>query len=434
MGEKNSKRTIVIMGTLDTKECEGHYLTNQIEEYGNEPLLMDISMRKYQPTLGKPDISNAQVAEAAGKTVEDVAAMERGQAIDIMCKGAANIVEQLYDRKKMNGVIGYGGGVGTSIVCSALKALPIGVPKLVVSTIAQHAEKFIEAKDIAVFPSVTDLTGGTRVNRVEAMILANAAAAISGMVNAKPTILEEKPIIVASQFGVTTPHIAKSKEILEDKGYELIAFHATGMGGQSLEELVRSGIAVGVLDVTTHELADTLFGGVCKVRPDRLTTAGRKGCPQVILPGALDMVNFWEPETVPESFKDRRFYHHIPRRVTLMRTNKEECAKLGKIVAEKVNEATGSTVVIIPLRGWSMYDAEGGVLTVDYYGKPTEEPWYDPEANKAFTEALEKFVDKTKHNVKVMKVDLHINDPELAELTATILDDMIRGDRKSMEE
>jgi uncharacterized protein (UPF0261 family) len=247
------------------------------------------------------------------------------------------------------------------------------------------------------------------------------------MVEAKPVIPEEKPLILASQFGVTTPHISRAKEILERKGYEIIAFHATGNGGRSLEEMVRDGFTVGVLDVTTHELADILVGGTCIAGLDRLTTAGKKGCPQVILPGALDMVNFYGPETVPKRFMNRRFYHHVPGRVTLMRTDRSECAELGRDMAERVNQASGPTVVIIPLRGWSTYDVAGGVLTVDYHGVPTGEPWYEPEAIRAFTEVLEELVDENKDNVEVLKVDLHINDPELVEMATSILDDMIKG-------
>jgi len=419
------KKKIVILGTLNTKECEGYYLRDRIRKFGYETVLIDVSMKKYKSKLGKPDISNDQVAKSAKTTIDDVEATERTPAIEAMTKGATEIVKELYDAKKLDGIVGYGGGVGSTISISVLKSLPLGVPKLLVTTQPPFATQLIGPKDIIVFPSVTDMSGGLVVNRIEAIMLANAAAAISGMVEAKPVIPEEKPLIVGSQFGVTTPLVVKAKEILEEKGYELITFHATGIGGLAFEELVRSGLVTGVLDVTTHELVDMLVGGVCQAGPDRLTSAGSRGIPQVILPGALDMVNFWAGE-IPEKFRNRHFYYHTSR-VVLMRTSEEECAEVGKIVAEKVNHAKGPTAVVIPMRGWSAYDIEGGVFTLDYDAKPTNKSWYNPRADMAFVEALGRFVDRTKPNVEVIKVDLHINDPKFATLTVIILDDMIKG-------
>lgn len=418
-------KTILIIGTLNTKESEGYYLKQRIEEFGHEVILLDASMKKYQPELGKPNFSNEEVAEAAGTTLEKVESLERVEAGKLMIEGMTKIVKELYNSQKLDGIIGYGGSVGLTLSSSTMKALPLGIPKLVITTLADNAGRFIGAKDILVCPSITDMAGGRVVNRIEATILANAAGAISGMVKSNPVVSEEKPLIVASQFGVTTPHVSKAKQVLENKGYEIISFHATGTGGQWLEELVGSGIAIGVLDVTTHELVDELVGGVCRAGPNRMETAGNQGVPQIILPGALDMVNFWAPNTVPVRFKNRYFYYHVPEQVTLMRTTKEECEKLGKIVAQKVNKASGPTVVAIPLRGWSQYDREDGPMCVDYMGNDTKVKWYNPENDQAFVESVEKYVEKTKTNVEVMKFDLHINDPEFAELTAKILDDMI---------
>jgi uncharacterized protein (UPF0261 family) len=418
-------KTILIIGTLNTKESEGYYLKQRIEEFEHKVILLDASMKRYRPELGKPEISNEEVAKAAGTTIEKVESLERAEAGKLMIEGMTKIVKELYNHQKLDGIVGYGGSVGLTLSSSTMKALPLGIPKLVITTLADKAGRFIGAKDILVCPSITDMAGGRIVNRIEATMLANAAAAISGMVKSNQVIPEEKPLIVASQFGVTTPHVSKAKQVLENKGYEFIPFHATGTGGQWLEELVRSGIASGVLDVTTHELVDELVGGVCLAGPNRMEAAGDQGVPQIILPGALDMVNFWAPNTVPEKFKNRYFYYHIPEQVTLMRTTKAECEKLGKIVAQKINKASGPTVVAIPLRGWSQYDVEDGPMCVDYVGNDTKVKWHNPENDEAFVESVEKHVDKTKTNVEIMKFDLHINDPKFAELTAKILDDMI---------
>jgi len=416
-------KTIVIVGTLNTKECEGHYLRDQIEKFGCKAILLDVGLKSYELLLGKPDISNEDVAKAADTSIKEVEALERMPASELMIKGATKIVKKLYNAKRLHGIIGYGGSVGTGICSSVERELPLGFPKVIVTTIPHLAGQYIGAKDIAVFPSITDMVGGSTVNRIEAVTLANAAAAISGMVEAKPVIQEKKPLILMSQYGNTTPHIMKAKEVLENKGYEVISFHGSGIGGQSLEELVKSGIVAGVLDITPSELSDHLLGGVCDAGSNRMEAASEIGIPQVILPGALDMVNFYK---VPKKFKNRRFYFHT-KEVILMRINEAESTVLGRVVAEKVNKAKGPTLVIIPLKGWSMYDCEGGVLTVDYHGQPTGEPWYDPKADKAFTDALDNFINKSKNNIGIVKANLYINDPRLAKITATILDDMVKG-------
>jgi uncharacterized protein (UPF0261 family) len=417
-------KSIGVIGTFDTKKAEGHYLKEQIAMFHHIPILVDVSLRKHAGQT--VDISNEAIAEMAGTSIDEVSLKERGEAIELMTKGASKIVRELYEAKQIDGIIGYGGSVGLAITSSVMKPLPFGFPKVIVTTIAGVAGKYIEAKDIVIFPSITDLVGGERINRIEAITLANAAGAISGMVDAKPTLPPQKPLIVVSQFGVTTPHVQEAKKILENHGYEVVAFHAVGTGGQSLEELVKSGVAAGVLDVTTHEIADELVGGVCRAGPDRMESAGEKGIPQVILPGALDMVNFYEPETVPAKFHDRHFYIHNPK-VTLMRTNADESAELGRIIARKINKAKGPTTVLIPEAGWSEYDKKAGVATVDYSGRKTNHPWYDPEADAAFTKSLKDHMDYSKTNIEVVVTEQHINDPKLAKLSTLILDDMING-------
>jgi uncharacterized protein (UPF0261 family) len=422
------KKTIAILGTLDTKEAEAYFLKERIESEGLGTIIVDISSNPSAPTLLKPDIKQDEVAGAAGKTIQEVAKMERGAAAETMTKGLAKIIKDLFTKGKIHGVIGYGGSFGVSVIAQALEALPVGFPKLILTTIAKDAGKFLGVKDVTVMPSVTDLAGGKAVNRIEAKILANAAAAMVGMVKAKEVKVVERPTILMTQMGVTTPCVLKAKSLLEEKGYEVVAFHAIGTGGKTVESLVEAGFASGVLDITLAEISNELVGGVCIAGPDRLTAAGKMGVPQVIAPGALDMVNFWGPNTknVPEKFKDRLFYFHNPM-VTLMRVTKEECIELGKIIASKINNAKGPSAIVIPMRGWSAYDKEGGVETVDYYGKPTGKPWYDPDANNAFVETLERELDLSKPNIDLVKVDKHINDPEFAELLVNILSDMITG-------
>jgi uncharacterized protein (UPF0261 family) len=423
-GEAEASKVIAIVGTLDTKEIEAKYLRNEIAKFRHATILIDVSLRKHS-SVEKVDVTNDEVAESAGSSIDIVAAMEKGEAIQLMTSGASRMVENLWNEGRLNGIIGYGGSVGLALTSSIMKTLPMGVPKLIVTTVAASAGKYIGAKDIVIFPSVTDLAGGENINRIEAVTLANAAGAISGMVEAEPTLPPMRPLVVASQFGVTTPHVQEAKKLLEERGYEVIAFHAVGTGGQSLEELVRSGAVAGVLDVTTHELADELVGGVCRAGPQRLEAAGEKGIPQVIFPGALDMVNFFEPETVPKQFETRRFYYHNPK-VTLMRTTIDECVKLARIIADKINKSKGPTVVILPMKGWSEYDKEEGVETVDYHGSATGENWHDAEADAAFGMALEQYTDVSKPNIEIIKVDCHINDAKVARLSASLLDDMIR--------
>ena len=419
-------KSIAIIGTLDTKGVEGDYLRDQIMTLGHTPILIDVSLRNHISETVRADIPNDKVAMESGVSIDEIADEERGQAMELMIKGASKVVQRLCESGKIHGVIGYGGSVGLAIASSVMKPLAFGFPKVIVTTIVGAAGKYIEAKDIVLVPSITDLAGGERINRIEAITLANAAAAICGMVNAAPKLPSEKPLIAMSQFGVTTQHVQKAKEILESRGYEVIAFHAVGTGGRSLEELVRTGAVVGVLDVTTHEIVDELVGGVYGAGSDRLETAGQRGIPQVILPGALDMVNFFEPDTVPEIFKDRLFYHHNPK-VTLMRTTVDESRELGKIIARKVNKAKGPTAVIMPGSGWSEYDKKGSVKAVDYHGNATGQSWYDAEAGATFVNSLRGHVDRSNPHVAIIMTGYHINDPKLATISASILDDMIKG-------
>lgn len=419
------KKTVLIIGTLDTKGGEAFYLKDRVESYGYDGIILDVSLRNHESELGEPNISNVEVAEAANSSLEEIAKMERTPAMNSIVRGGKIIVGDLYDNDTISGVIGFGGGCGTSISCSILRDLPLTFPKVVVTTVPHKGGNFIGTKDITIASSITDMIGEKNPNSIESKALANAAGAISGMIEVEPKIPVEKPSICASQFGVTTPHINQSQQILGG-GYDFISFHATGIGGRTLEDLAESEMIDGVLDVTTTELADELVGGVLSAGPGRLEAAGGKGIPQVILPGALDMVNFWAPDTVPSKFKNRKFYQHTPE-ATLMRTSVEENRRLGKIIAEKVNKSKGPTLIIIPMLGFSQYDREGEVKVVDFDGLETGEYWHDFKADEEFANAIYRDIDSSKSNIEVLKREFHINDKECSELAAESLDRMIRN-------
>jgi uncharacterized protein (UPF0261 family) len=313
-----------------------------------------------------------------------------------MASAAAVLVRRLYDEGRCHGVLAAGGSGNTAIATSAMQALPVGVPKLMVSTVAAgNTRDYIGASDVALMASVTDIAG---INSISGRILANAAAAIAGMVDAPPVGLQQqRSLIAATMFGVTTPAVTAAREALEERGYEVLVFHATGTGGMAMEGLVDSGFIAGVLDITTTELADRLVGGVLAAGPDRLEVAGRHAIPQVVSLGALDMVNFGARDTVPPQFESRNLYIHNPS-VTLMRTTAEECAELGRIIAGKLAAARGPTALFVPLRGVSAIDMEGG-------------PFYDEAADQALFAALRENVSE---NVELHELEYNVNDPEFA--------------------
>ncbi|MDK2785162.1 MAG: hypothetical protein PWR11_1028 [Bacillota bacterium] len=398
--------TVVVLGTMDTKGRELGYVRDVIRAQGVDALLVDMGV--LEPPAVTPDITREEVAEAAGIDLEALAAKrDRGEAVAAMTRAAAVIARKLYEEGRLDGIISLGGSAGTTIGTSAMQALPVGVPKVMVSTLASgDTRPYVGTKDITMMYSVVDIAG---LNRLSRRILGNAARAIAGMVKAeKDEAADDKPIITATMFGVTTPCVTFAREYLESRGYEVLVFHATGSGGRAMEGLIEDGFVSGVLDITTTEWCDELVGGVLSAGPHRLEAAGKRGIPQVVSVGALDMVNFGPPETVPEKFKGRRFYQHNPT-VTLMRTTPEECAELGRIIAEKLNAATGPTVVVLPLKGVSMIDAEG-------------KPFYDPEADAALFDALR---DNLRPEIRLVELDNHINDPEFALTMAKILEELM---------
>jgi len=402
--ESGMTKTVCIVGTMDTKGIEFAFIKTQIESVGVSTCVINTGILG-EPQL-TPDIPADEVAQAGGSSLQALRDEgDRGNSVTVMAQGAAALVAEKHSAGEIDGIISLGGSAGTTIGTTAMQAVPVGVPKIMVSTLASgDTSPYVQSKDICMMYSVVDIAG---INRLSRQILANAAGAIVGMVSAEApaAAAADKPLIAATMFGVTTPCVTKAREILEDAGYEVLVFHATGTGGQAMEDLVKGGFLAGVLDVTTTELADELVGGILSAGPDRLEAAGESGLPQVVAPGALDMVNFGPPDTVPEKFSDRLFYQHNPT-VTLMRTTAEETAELGRIMARKLSEAQGPTTVIIPTQGVSAIDKTG-------------QPFDSPEARAAWIDNLKAHIGDT---VTVIEMDAHINDDAFAtKLAETLL-------------
>lgn len=393
--------TIAILGTMDTKGDEHAFVADQIKQRGHKILVIDVGVLT-DPTL-KPDITRQDVAAAVGVDLAAlVARRDRGEAVAAMSQGAPVILSRLAGEKKIDGVISLGGGGGTAIATAGMRALPIGFPKLMVSTLASgNTAPYVGVKDIVMMPSIVDVAG---LNRLSRQILTRAAGAICGMVEAAPHAATDKPIIVASQFGNTTPCVDHARKMLEQAGYEVLVFHATGVGGRTMESLIETGLVTGVLDITTTEWADELVGGVLSAGPTRLEAAAKQGVPAVVTPGCLDMVNFGPPETVPAKFKGRRFYQHNPQ-VTLMRTTPEECKGLGRMIADKLNQSKGPVTVLIPWNGISVISAPG-------------QPFCDGEADEALFDTLKV---RLRKDIEVIEMDCNINDPPFAEACAKAL-------------
>ncbi len=399
---------VVIIGTLDTKGEEIDFARSVIESQGVDTHLVDVGVMG-DPEI-EPDTTAAEVAEAGGTTLASLREDgDRGTAMEAMGEGAAAVAERLHDEGTLDGALGLGGSGNTSIATAAMRALPIGVPKFMVSTVASgDTEPYVGSRDIAMLYSVADIEG---LNQLSRRVISNAALAMVGMVANEPDVeVPDRPTVAITMFGVTTPCVQHAREVLEERGYETIVFHATGTGGRAMEALVDEGLVDGVLDVTTTEWADELVGGVLNAGPDRLEAAGEAGIPQVVSTGALDMVNFGPRDSVPEQFEGRQFHVHNPQ-VTLMRTTPEETAELGEIIAGKLNAATGPTAMMLPLGGVSMLDVEG-------------EDFHDPEADTALFDALREHLDD---DVELIEREEDINDEAFAEVLAEKLDEYMRA-------
>jgi uncharacterized protein (UPF0261 family) len=403
-----AEKTVAIIGTLDTKGEEFLFLRDSIRAAGLATLVIDVGV--LEPPGFQPGISREEVARAAGTSLDQLLAeKDRGKSMAVMAAGAAVLIRELQGKGKIQGLISLGGSAGTTIGTAAMRALPFGFPKVMVSTVASgNTRPFVGTKDILMLYPVLDIAG---LNFISRRILSNAAAAIAGMVRQEQVEGKaQKLVVAATMFGVTTPCVTKARALLEAQGHEVLVFHATGTGGQAMESLIADGVIGAVLDITTTELADELVGGILSAGPDRLNAAAAAGIPQVVCPGAIDMVNFGPMDSVPGQFKDRLLYAHNPN-VTLMRTTPEECAELGRITAEKLNRARGPTTFAMPLRGVSAIDAP-------------EKPFYSPEAIAAYLQALKRTLEP---EVQLVELDAHINDAAFAaEVVARLLENIGR--------
>lgn len=396
------KKTIAIIGTIDTKENDYRFLKGWIEALGAATLVINTGIMD-KPDM-QVDVSAEEVAVAGGTSCEQLRkAGDFQKSIEVMSKGSAIIVKELYERKKINSIVSVGGSNNTLISTSAMRALPIGVPKLMVTTLAPgDTRPYVQDSDIIMMPSVVNVSG---LNLVSRRIYMNAAASIVAMTKSIMDLeIKDRPCIATTIFGVTTPCVNHAKRLLEKAGYEVLVFHALGTGGRNMEKLVRELPIKGILDITTTELADEIVGGCFSAGSDRLEAAGEMGIPQVICPGALDMVNFGPPETVPAKYKDRNFYQWRPMH-TLMRTNTKENDQLGKIIADKLNKSKGPVSFVVPKKGFSGLDMGG-------------RPFYDPEADSSLRNAIKSGLNKQS---RFVEYDDHINDERFAEKITNLL-------------
>jgi uncharacterized protein (UPF0261 family) len=401
-------KAIAIVATLDTKGEEASYIKELIAKRGHKVIVVDTGV--LGRALFQPDITRDQVAEAAGTSLNEVIALaDEGKAIAAMAQGATIIAQELYSSGELDGVVALGGSMGTSVAAAVMKALPLVMPKLLVSTVAltPMISPDVVSKDLTIMPTVADIWG---LNRITKRVLENAAGAIAGMVetNRKEEVAE-KPLIGITTLGSPTlSYVLWAKPLLEQMGYEVAIFHTLGVGGRSYEDLVEQGAFAGALDLSMFELINRLCGGPATA--DRLEAIGKRAMPQVVAPGALDFFAWWQPlATLPARYRDRKARMHSTI-AAQVKASAEEMAAVGKIIAQKLNKALGPTVVLIPNRGFSEHDCEGGMF-------------YDPEANKAFIKALKRNIEP---KVEVIQLDMHINDPEFAREAVAILDGMVR--------
>ncbi len=396
--------TIAVLGTFDTKGTEHRFVADQIFQRAHQVLLIDVGGHG-EPQI-KADITREEVAATAGIDLHALRAQnDRGAMVEAIAKAAAIMLAKLAKEGRIDGVISLGGTGGTAIGTAAMRALPLGFPKLMVSTVAAgNVTPYLGVKDIVMFPSIVDVAG---LNRFSRAVFTRAAATVCALAEANaamPKVSDAKPLIVASMFGNTTKCVEHARELLEDAGYEVLVFHATGTGGRTMESLIESGLVAGVLDITTTEWADELAGGVFAAGPTRLEAAARHGIPAIVTLGCLDMVNFGSPDSVPAKYAGRTFYQHNPQ-VTLMRTTPAECAELGRILAEKVNLSTGPVTVLLPKRAISIISAEG-------------KPFRDPAADAALFYAIKS---NLRRDIPLIELDCEINDPAFAEACAKSL-------------
>lgn len=394
-------KTVVIIGTFDTKAKEFSYVKDEIERLGFNTLMIHTGV---YDSLISVDITNQQVLDEVDVDITElIRKSDRAYATDMLAKGMQSLLLKLFEAQKFDGVISLGGSSGTAIATAGMKELPIGIPKVMVSTMTSgDISQYVGTSDIFMMPSIVDIAG---LNKISKQIFMNAINALGGMLSDyELDFNEDKPLIAASMFGVTTPVVTQATEILEQHGYEVVIFHATGTGGKAMEDLIRSGYFEGVLDLTTTEWADQLCGGVLSAGESRLDAAIENNIPQVVSLGALDMVNFGPKETVPEQYKNRLLYQHNPS-VTLMRTTVEENIKIGHKIAEKLNKADTNTALVIPVKGISAIDKDGEIF-------------YDEKATQALINTIKENLNS---NITIHELDYHINDKTFSNEVSRIL-------------
>lgn len=410
-------KRIAVVGTFDTKAAEYKFLIDQLQANpGFEVVTINTGIMN-ATDLFRIDIPVEVVAKAGGVELEALrAANDRGKAIAAVSKGISAIVERLYADERFDAIIGMGGTAGTHIVTAAMRGLPVGLPKICISTVASgNVAPYLGISDIVLFPALTDISG---INPISRVFITQAVAALVGMLQTEVTVKKVKPVVAATMFGNTTVCIDRCRAMLETAGFDVLVFHATGTGGRMMEKLVKEGFIDAVLDLTTTEWADTLCGGVFDAGPSRLDAPGMAGIPHLIGPGCIDMCNFGSPESVNPRYNDRLFYQWNPN-VTLMRTTSGENRQMGEIFARKANAAKGETRFIIPMKGYSMLDSVNE--------KQEPQVFWDPKADKSFVDALKNSLDPS---IRVIEVDANINDAAYAEMAVAELLEMIEQHQK----
>jgi len=400
------EKQLLIIATLDTKGREAAYVKDCVQRLRIHPILMDVG------TLGEPlthpDITRVEVVEAAGYRFENlIKEKNRSLAFKAVQEGGAILARHLFEKGKLHGVLGMGGGTGTAIVTHIMRSLPFGLPKVVLSTVASRdIREYIETKDIVMFHSVADILG---FNEFMRLMLGQAAYAICGMIEKGSGIKKEKPMVAVTAYGINSVCAIQAEPLLQERGYEMIAFHANGIGGMAMEEFIAQGLVAGVIDFTLHEIADEMFGGYCKgIGPQRLETAGQSGIPLVVAPGGLDNAVFSPFYPMPDRLKGRKTHSHDIR--FCVRMGPEEMKIFAQIIGEKLNRSKGPTYVLIPKKGWSEADKAGMEL-------------FDPKTDQIFIEELGKIINP---NIPIEEMDVHISDPAFALRAVEVLDNMIR--------
>ena len=400
------KKQLLIITTLDTKGREAVYVKDCVERLGIHPILMDVGT--LEKPLTPPDITRAEVVEAAGYRLEHlIKEKNRSSAFKAVQEGGAILARHLFEKGTLDGVLGMGGGTGTAIVTYIMRSLPFGLPKVVLSTVASRdIKEYIGTKDIVMFHSVADILG---FNEFMRLLLGQAAYAICGMIEESSVIKKGKPMVAVTAYGINSVCAIQAEPLLQERGYEMIAFHANGIGGMAMEEFIAQGLVAGVIDFTLHEIADEMFGGYCKgIGPMRLETAGQFGIPLVIAPGGLDNAVFSPFYPMPDQLKGRKVHSHDIR--FCVRMGPEEMKQFARIIGEKLNRSKGPTYILIPKKGWSEADKVGMEL-------------FDPKTDQILVEELRKIITP---NIPIEEMDIHISDPVFALRAVEVLDNMIR--------